>query len=174
MRVTEKRTTFDSASASEAAKRRWAKRDAKDDVRGAASPAEFSLGDVRRVGILAIQEFERRLDSGRPLSDTALSRAVSQLVQLLEAEEERRRLEMDAPRQQLQDGLDRDWHMVDTLERDCLPDEALLEYGEKVRPMYVEMLSRLDARLEQLRGRAAGAARDGNAADATAGGVARS
>jgi hypothetical protein len=87
------------------------------------------------------------------LSDTALSRTVAQLVRWLEAEEERARAERDVPLRQLQDGLDRDWHMVDTLERDCLPDQVLIEYGEKVRPQYVELLSRLDSRLDELRGR---------------------
>jgi hypothetical protein len=79
---------------------------------------------------------------------------VAQLVQLLEADEERARAERDVPLRSLQDGLDRDWHLVDTLERDCLPDQVLIEYGEKVRPQYVEMLDRLDSRLEALRGRA--------------------
>jgi hypothetical protein len=73
-------------------KRRWDKQRARQAASAAPSADdEFSLDDVRRVGVLAIQEFERRLSSGRPLSDTALSRAVGQLVQLLEAQEQRRR-----------------------------------------------------------------------------------
>jgi hypothetical protein len=145
------KTTFDSASASAAARKRWAK--ASEQEAASVPSGEFSLSDIRRVGVLAVEEFERRLSSGRPLSDTALSRTVAQLVQLLEAEEERARAERDVPLRQLQDGLDRDWHLVDTLERDCLPDRVLLEYGERVRPQYVEMLARLDSRLDELRGR---------------------
>jgi hypothetical protein len=89
--VPEKSTKFDSASASEAVRRRWEKHRAREASTAASRDGEFFLGDVRRVGIMAVAEFERRLTSGRPLSDTAVSRAVGQLVQLLEAEENRRR-----------------------------------------------------------------------------------
>jgi hypothetical protein len=67
--------------------------------------------------------------------------------------EEMRRTDEDLPRKHLRMGLERGWNLIDTFERDCLPDQVLIEYGEKVRPMYVEMLSRLDSRLDVLRER---------------------
>jgi hypothetical protein len=104
-------------------------------------PAEFSLDDVRRIGILAIQEFERRLGSGRPISDTALSRQVGQLVQLLEVEEQRRReSEVDLSAVGAVDG-----DLVSTLEGDFLPAARLLELAREALPMYVGFVSRLEA-----------------------------
>jgi hypothetical protein len=59
-------------------------------VGGDASAEVISLDEIRALGVQSLNEYRRRLSSGKPLGDTALSKNIERLATILEQEEERR------------------------------------------------------------------------------------
>jgi hypothetical protein len=124
-----------------------------------AGQADITLEEIRQLGVESLRAYRERLRSGKPMGDTALSKNIERLAQILE--EERRREEERNPDLQARAELERaeasgyvDWLLV------CVKQGRITRSRgvEALRDDYIPRLRRHMEETEQKLGALNGAA----------------